>query len=119
MNKQSKMSVSNAIMLVMALVLCVAVMFAACTPEQPTPQPSVTLKSIAVTIQPAKTSYVEGEKFDKAGMVVTAKYSDETSKAVTNYTDAKLIAELSAGLGEAMVGINEQEIALLMAERGK
>ena len=34
-------------------------------------------------------------------------------------TDAKLIAELSAGLGEAMVGINEQEIALLMAERGK
>lgn len=40
-------------------------------------------------------------------------------KAVTNYTDAKLIAELSADLGEAMVGINEQEIALLMAERGK
>ena len=40
-------------------------------------------------------------------------------KAVTNYTDAKMIAELSADLGEAMVGINEQEIALLMAERGK
>ena len=40
-------------------------------------------------------------------------------KAVTNYTDAKLIAELSRDLGEAMVGINEQEIALLMAERGK
>ncbi len=40
-------------------------------------------------------------------------------KAVTNYTDAKLIAELSADLGEAMVGINEQEIELLMAERGK
>ena len=40
-------------------------------------------------------------------------------QAVTNYTDAKLIAELSADLGEAMVGINEQEIALLMAERGK
>ena len=40
-------------------------------------------------------------------------------KAVTNYTDAKMIAELSANLGEAMVGINEQEIALLMAERGK
>ena len=39
-------------------------------------------------------------------------------KAVTNYTDAKLIAELSEDLGEAMVGINEQEIALLMAERG-
>ena len=40
-------------------------------------------------------------------------------KAVTNYTDAKLIAELSEDLGEAMVGINEQEIALLIAERGK
>lgn len=40
-------------------------------------------------------------------------------KAVTNYTDAAMIAELSANLGEAMVGINEQEIALLMAERGK
>ncbi len=39
--------------------------------------------------------------------------------AVTNYTDAGLIAELSADLGEAMVGINENEIALLMAERGK
>ena len=40
-------------------------------------------------------------------------------KAVTNYTDAKMIAELSSGLGDAMVGINENEIALLMAERGK
>ena len=40
-------------------------------------------------------------------------------KAVTNYTDAKMIAELSEDLGEAMVGINEQEIQLLMAERGK
>lgn len=40
-------------------------------------------------------------------------------KAVTNYTDAKMIAELSKDLGEAMVGINEQEIELLMAERGK
>jgi pyridoxal 5'-phosphate synthase pdxS subunit len=40
-------------------------------------------------------------------------------QAVTNYTDAKLIAELSTDLGEAMVGINENEIALLMAERGK
>ncbi|MCM1145336.1 MAG: pyridoxal 5'-phosphate synthase lyase subunit PdxS [Blautia sp.] len=40
-------------------------------------------------------------------------------QAVTNYQDAKLIAELSEDLGEAMVGINESEIALLMAERGK
>lgn len=40
-------------------------------------------------------------------------------KAVTNYNDAALLAELSEDLGEAMVGINEQEIALLMAERGQ
>ena len=40
-------------------------------------------------------------------------------KAVTNFTDAKMLAELSEDLGEAMVGINEQEIQLLMAERGK
>lgn len=40
-------------------------------------------------------------------------------KAVTNYQDSKLLAELSEDLGEAMVGINEQEIELLMAERGK
>ena len=40
-------------------------------------------------------------------------------KAVTNYTDAKMIAELSEDLGEAMVGINESEIEILMAERGK
>ena len=39
-------------------------------------------------------------------------------KAVTNYQDAKLLAELSEDLGEAMVGINEQEIQLLMANRG-
>ena len=48
-----------------------------------------------------------------------AKRAASIVKAVTNYTDTKLIAELSADLGEAMVGINEQEIALLMAERGK
>lgn len=40
-------------------------------------------------------------------------------KAVTNYQDHKLLAELSEDLGEAMVGINEQEIQLLMAERGR
>lgn len=48
-----------------------------------------------------------------------AKRAASIVKAVTNYTDAKLIAELSTDLGEAMVGINEQEIELLMAERGK
>ncbi len=40
-------------------------------------------------------------------------------KAVTNFNNAKLLASLSEDLGDAMVGINEQEIALLMAERGK
>lgn len=48
-----------------------------------------------------------------------AKRAASIVKAVTNYTDAKLIAELSTDLGEAMVGINEQEIESLMAERGK
>ena len=48
-----------------------------------------------------------------------AKRAAAIVQAVTNYKDAKLIAELSADLGEVMVGINEQEIALLMAERGK
>ncbi len=48
-----------------------------------------------------------------------AKRAAAIVQATANYNDAKLIAELSCGLGEAMVGINEQEIALLMAERGK
>lgn len=48
-----------------------------------------------------------------------AKRAATIVQAVTNYTDAKLIAELSSDLGEAMVGINEQEIEFLMAERGK
>lgn len=48
-----------------------------------------------------------------------AKRAAAIVQSVTNYTDAKLIAELSEDLGEAMVGINEQEIALIMEERGK
>ncbi len=48
-----------------------------------------------------------------------AKRAAAIVKAVTNYNDAKLLAELSTDLGEAMVGINEQEIEILMAERGK
>ncbi len=48
-----------------------------------------------------------------------AKRAAAIVQAVTNYTDAKGLAELSTDLGEAMVGINEDEIALLMAERGK
>jgi len=48
-----------------------------------------------------------------------AKRAQAIVKAVTNYNDAKMLAELSEELGDAMVGINEQEIELLMAERGK
>ena len=48
-----------------------------------------------------------------------AKRASAIVKAVANYNDAKLTAELSTDLGEAMVGINESEIELLMAERGK
>ena len=48
-----------------------------------------------------------------------AKRAAAIVQAVTNYRDAKLLAKLSTNLGEAMVGINESEIALLMAERGK
>ncbi len=48
-----------------------------------------------------------------------AKRAASIVKAVANYQDSRLIAELSEDLGEAMVGINEQEIELLMAERGK
>jgi pyridoxal 5'-phosphate synthase pdxS subunit len=48
-----------------------------------------------------------------------AKRAAAIVKAVTNYNDAKMLAELSEDLGEAMVGINEDEIELLMAERGK
>ena len=46
------------------------------------------------------------------------KHASAIVQAVTNYTDASLIAKLSEDLGEAMVGINEQEIQLIMAERG-
>jgi pyridoxal 5'-phosphate synthase pdxS subunit len=48
-----------------------------------------------------------------------AKRANAIVKAVTNYQDAKLIAELSEDLGEAMVGINESEIQIIMEERGK
>lgn len=48
-----------------------------------------------------------------------AKRANAIVKAVANFTDAKMIAELSEDLGEAMVGVNEQEIELLMAERGR
>ncbi len=55
--------------------------------QEPEPNPTVvTLTNIKVTKAPRKTTYTEGEKFDKTGMVVTAEYSDGTSKEITNYT---------------------------------
>ncbi|MBQ1502284.1 MAG: pyridoxal 5'-phosphate synthase lyase subunit PdxS, partial [Firmicutes bacterium] len=48
-----------------------------------------------------------------------AKRANAIVKAVTNFSDAKLIAELSSDLGKAMVGINEQEIKIIMEERGQ
>ena len=71
----------------------------------------------ALTMQLGAEGVFVGSGIFKSGN--PAKRAASIVKAVTNYTDAKLIAELSADLGEAMVGINEQEIALLMAERGK
>lgn len=83
MNKQSKLSVRKTLILAATLLLCLAVLFAACAPEEPTTK--TTLKSIAVTTKPTKTAYTEGDKFDPTGMVVTATYSDETTKAVSGY----------------------------------
>ena len=48
-----------------------------------------------------------------------AKRAKAIVRATTHFKDAKVLAECSTGLGEAMVGINEQEIKVLMAERGK
>ena len=48
--------------------------------------PTATLTGIAVTTQPTKTTYTAGENFDPAGMVITATYSDNTTKPVTGYT---------------------------------
>ena len=53
--------------------------------EDPKPT-TVTLTNVKVTKSPTKTSYTEGEKFDKTGMVVTAEYSNGTSKDIVNYT---------------------------------
>lgn len=55
----------------------------------------------------------------RIGHFVEAQNLQAIVKAVTNYHDAKLIAELSEDLGEAMVGINPGEIKLIMEERGK
>ena len=71
----------------------------------------------ALMMQLGAEGVVVGSGIFKSGD--PAKRAAAIVQAVTNYTDAKLIAALSEDLGQAMVGINEQEIGLLMAERGK
>ena len=68
------------ISLLLAFVLVLSAL-AACKPVK-----KAALESIGVTTAPAKTEYIAGESFETAGMVVTATYSDQTSKAVTGYT---------------------------------
>lgn len=67
-----------------------------------------TLESIEITKGPDKIAYTEGEKFDPTGMVVTAKYSDETSKVVTDYTYAP----------KAELGKNDTKITVSYTEDG-
>lgn len=57
-----------------------------------TPSTTVTLSSITITKTPTRNTYLEGEKFDKAGMVITATYSDGTKKEITNYTISPSVA---------------------------
>ena len=71
----------------------------------------------ALMMQLGAEGVYEGSGIFKSGN--PAKRAQAIVKAVTNYNAPKMLAELSEDLGEAMVGINEQEIALLMAERGK
>ena len=71
----------------------------------------------ALMMQPGAEGVFVGSGIFKSGD--PAKRAAAIVKAVTNFTDAKLIAELSEDLGEAMVGINESEIKIIMEERGK
>ena len=71
----------------------------------------------ALMMQLGAVGVFVGSGFFKSGN--PAKRASAIVQAVTNYTDAKLIAELSEDLGEAMVGINPSEIAIIMEERGK
>lgn len=76
-----------------------------------------TLADAALMMQLGAEGVFVGSGIFKSGD--PAKRAQAIVKAVTNFNDAKMLAELSEDLGEAMVGINEQEIQLLMAERGK
>ena len=69
--------------------------------------------------RPSATDILQPNQSYYSLVIGVAKRARAIVQAVTNYTDAKGLAELSTDLGEAMVGINEDEIALLLAERGK
>ena len=71
-------------MAVVVTMSCIA--FSACNKDKEDDKTEVKLTSIAVTTNPTKMEYEEGELFDPTGMVVTASYSDETTKVVTDYT---------------------------------
>ena len=64
--------------------LCIKAYTISETPEEP--EPGKTLTQIYIQNQPTKTTYTEGEDFDKTGMTVIAQYSDESTKEITNYT---------------------------------
>lgn len=72
----------NAALLVLAVLMALSVALAGCSEQEPEPE----LIGIEVTTPPRKVAYVEGESFDKTGMVVKAVYSDDTHTPVTDYT---------------------------------
>lgn len=90
-----------------------------CTAKQPisvsangTTEPvTVSLNSISINKAPSKTEYKEGEKFDPAGMVVTAVYTDESVKEVTDYSYSPE-GELSVSDNEIIVSYTEEDITV-------
>lgn len=74
-----------------------------------TPDTTVTLSSIAITKTPTRNTYSEGEKFDKSGMVITATYSDGSTKQITNYSVSPL-AELKVGDTQVVITYTENGV---------
>lgn len=100
-------NLSKVLMSALAVVVLVLSLFVVCACEV-TPA-KATLTSIEITAQPTKTTYTEGERFDKTGMVITAKYSDETTKTVTNYTVSP-DGELAVTDKKIVVSYTENEV---------
>lgn len=72
------------------------------------PPVNIQLESITITKVPTKIEYVEGEKFDKTGMEVTAKYSDGTTRIVTNYTVNP----------NGVLSVNDKKVTISLTENG-